>query len=132
MKSGAPSFSHDQRATILELLRQAGPQGVKREYLIYERHWSQCGTRVFELQKMGYKIRSEQRAGDRYVTYVLCGEPSQEKPLPTYLPKGPDPRQGTLANSADWFERATGKRRAAVAPEKYTVDLPLFDLAVRR
>jgi hypothetical protein len=131
MKRGAPSFSNDQRTKILELLREAGPQCVKRETLIFERHFTQCGTRVFELQKMGYDIRSEQRVGDRYVTYALYGEPENEKPLPTYLPKGPDPRQGTLANSPNWYERQTGKPRAAVVPEKSTADLPLFDLAVR-
>jgi hypothetical protein len=131
MKRGAPSFSNDQRTKILELLREAGPQGVKRETLIFERHFTQCGTRVFELQKMGYDIRSEQRGDDRYVTYVLYGEPAQEKPLPTHLPKGPDPRPGTLANSVDWFERATGKPRVVVPEKSTTDDLPLFDLAVR-
>ena len=123
MKRGAPSFSHDQRATILDSLREAGPRGVKRETLIFERHFTQCGARIFELQKMGYDIRSEQRSGDRYVTYVLYGEPAQEKPLPTYLPKGPDLRQGTLAKSPDWYERQTGKPRAAVMPN---TSMPLF------
>jgi hypothetical protein len=129
VKRGAPAFSHGQRARILELLRQAGPQGVKREDLIFHHRYTQAGTRVFELQAMGYDIRSEQRSGDRYVTYVLHGEPAQERPLPTYLPKGPDPRQGTLANSCDWYERATGKPRSITQPQ--ADDLPLF-AGVRR
>jgi hypothetical protein len=111
MRRGAPAFSHGQRAKILELLRQAGPQGVKREDLIFHYHYTQAGTRVFELQQMGYNIRSEQRGNSRYVTYVLHSEPEREKPLPTYLPKGKDPRQGTLANSSDWYTQITGRPR---------------------
>jgi hypothetical protein len=120
MKRGTPSFSNDQRTKILELLREAGPRGVKRETLIFAHHFTQCGTRIFELQKMGYDIRSEHRGGDRYVTYVLYGEPQKEKPLPTYLPKGPDPRQGTLANSSDWYEKQTGQKRPGGQPRPFS------------
>ncbi len=41
---------------------------------------------------MGYQIRHESRDGERYVTFVLVGEPDEPKPLPTFKPK-----------SADWY-----------------------------
>jgi hypothetical protein len=74
---------------------------------------------------MGYAIRHDLEPGARFVTYFLVSEPEEEKPLPTYQPKGPDPRQSTFANSDDWFERQTGKPRGAVR-QSLNDDMPLF------
>ena len=109
---GRPAFSDSQRDKILELLRAAGSQGISREELIFHHRWTQCGTRIFELQNMGYVIRSEDRGG-RYPTwYILEGEPLDLKAIP---------------DNADWYTHVTGKPR----PQQGT-DLPLFDVVMRR
>jgi hypothetical protein len=96
---GAPQFAGDQRAEILRLLREAGPQGVSKAVLIFEKHWTQAAARVWELEQQGYGIRHESRDGERFVTFVLVSEPHEPKPLPTYKPK------------TDWYERTTGQSR---------------------
>ena len=96
IQRGRPDFAATQPDEILRLLREAGPRGVSKAYLIFEKRFTQCGARVFELQQMGYAIRSEQRDGERFVTYILEGEPLQLKPLPP---------------GADWYTRQTGKPR---------------------
>lgn len=107
---GRPGFAATQREEILGMLRAAGPSGISRAVLIFEKHFTQCGARIHELQQMGYVIRSEQREGERYVVYVLVSEPLELKPLPEFLPE---------RSSGDWYERQ-GKRRPT--------GLPLFDL----
>ena len=103
---GCPEFGDSQRNEILGMLRRAGPAGVSRSFLIFEKHFTQCGTRVFELQKMGYVIRFEDRGG-RYPTwYVLVSKPLRPQAIP---------------NSADWRERQTGEPRPRAID-----DLPLF------
>jgi|SRR5215469_8895025 len=104
---GRRAFCDSQRDKILELLRAAGAQGVSREELIFRYHWTQCGTRIFELQKMGYVIRSEDRGGRYPMWYVLEGEPLDLKAIP---------------GETDWYTHVTGKPR----PEQQT-GLPLFD-----
>jgi hypothetical protein len=101
-KPGRPSFAGDQAAKILELLREAGARGVSKELLIFQCGFTQCGARVFELEKRGFKILHEMRPGDRYVTFVFKSEPDE-----------PDRDE---KSDADFFEdrRGTG--------------LPLFDL----
>jgi hypothetical protein len=109
---GRPAFSDSQRDKILELLRAVGSQGVSREELIFRQRWTQCRTRIFELQTMGYVIRSEDRGG-RYPTwYVLKSEPLELKPIP---------------DESDWYARAASKPR----PPQGT-GLPLFDAMVRQ
>jgi hypothetical protein len=112
MKRGAPSHAPAQRDNVLQLLREAKArsQGLRRDDAIFQHRITQVGTRVFELEGMGYVIRHEQEPGARFVTYFLESEPEKVKPLPTYLPKGPDPRQGSLTNSSDWYEREHGPR----------------------
>jgi hypothetical protein len=92
---GRPVFADDQRSKILDLLREAGPRGVRRDSLIFEHRYTQCGTRIFELDQQGYIIRHESRPGEQYVTYVLEGEPLELKPLPA---------------GADWYECEYGPR----------------------
>ena len=104
---GRPAFSDSQRDKILELLRAAGSQGISREELIFHHQWTQCGTRILELEKMGYVIRSDDRGG-RYPTwYVLEGEPLDLKAIP---------------DDTDWYTHVTGRPRP---PQ--TTGLPLFD-----
>jgi hypothetical protein len=126
-KQGPPrGFGDSQRNEILTLLRQAGPAGVFRSFLIFERHVTQCGTRVFELQKMGYVIRSEDRGG-RYPTwYVLESEPLEKKhSLKTQAAKsnneGRQKRQQCPAESASAIAKSPLRDKS----------LPLFD-AVRQ
>ena len=102
LRPGAPGFAGDQRAEILRLLREAGHRGVSKAVLIFDKRYTQAAARVFELERMGYQIRHESRDGERYVTFVLVGEPDEPKPLPTFKPK-----------SADWYERTTGQPRPA-------------------
>ena len=94
---GRPDFADSQRRRILELLRQAGSEGVSRSDLIFKHRFTQCGTRIFELEKMSYKIRHEMKPGQHYVTYFLESEPEQETHLSTYQPRAADPRQCTFA-----------------------------------
>jgi hypothetical protein len=81
-----------QRGHILALLREAGPVGVSKAFLIFEKRWTQCGARVFELEQAGYRIRHESREGSRYVTFVLIGEPTPAAPV-----QEQQPTQGTFA-----------------------------------
>ena len=74
-RRGCPAFGESQRNEILSMLRQAGPAGVSRAFLIFEKHFTQCGSRIFELQKIGCVIRSEDRGGRYPIWYVLDGEP---------------------------------------------------------
>lgn len=98
--------AHGQRAAILELLREAGEAGVSRATLIFLYHMSQSASRIFELRKLGFRIRTEDR-GDPYVWYVLLE---------------PEPRLNPRPN-ADWYTRATGRER----PKEADDDLPLFN-----
>ena len=107
---GRPAFADDQRSKMLDLLRVAGPQGVRRNALIFERRYTQFGTQIFELEQQGYVIRHESRSGERYVTYVLESEPLELKPLPAV---------------ADWYEREPGPRPSEKT-KLQTPGLPLF------
>jgi hypothetical protein len=78
---GQPAFASSQREKTLELLRAAGPRGVSREELIFRYRWTQRGTRIFELERQGYKIRHESQPGQRVVFYVLESEPLELRPL---------------------------------------------------
>lgn len=109
---GRPAFVGTQRSEVLRLLREAGPAGVSRAELIFERRITQCGARVDELKQQGFEVVSELREGERYVRYVLKGEPLELRPLP---------------ERADWFECQAGKPR----PGENT-DLPLFSSGGQR
>lgn len=88
------------------MLRDAGPDGVSRSELIFGKHFTQCGTRVDELKRLGYVVESVQREGERYVRYVLKAEPETPHRPRTY-------------KQHEFFE---GRRKTG---------LPLFDLDVR-
>jgi hypothetical protein len=91
---GRPAFAASQRGKILALLRAAGPHGVSREELIFRYRWTQCGSRVFELEAMGCKIRHESRRGQRLVFYVLESEPLDLLADPDcFALTPPEPRQ---------------------------------------
>jgi hypothetical protein len=108
-KIGPPAFAESQRAEILEMLKAAGPAGVSKAELIFTKHWTQCAARIFELERMGYKIAHVQRSGDRLVRFILESEPLELKP----------------PNSSDSYERTTGKARTTGDPGSVP-DLPLF------
>jgi hypothetical protein len=122
-----PAFAGGQREAILKMLRAAGAQGVSKEILLYEKHWSQAAARIFELERLGYRISHVLLASEKYVRYILLDEPEHEEPL-SNQPREADPHQGSLANSPDWYTRESGRERQ----EEPTPDLgPLFDEAVR-
>ena len=98
---GRPTLAASQRDKILALLKQAGSEGVRREDLIFQYRWTQAGTRIFELEQMGYKIRHESRVGERLVVYVLESEPLKLKPLP---------------EGRDWYEAQFGARPSPKKP----------------
>jgi hypothetical protein len=112
---GRPAFAASQREKILELLRAAGPRGVRREALIFQHRWTQVGTRIHELEQMGYRIRHEVRPGERFVVYVLESEPLELRPLVK------------PAHSHD----DSGQSPKNTDPQANSV-LPLFDSVVRR
>jgi hypothetical protein len=109
IRRGRPAFAATQRQEVLRLLREAGPVGVSRKELIFERHFTQCGARVDELKRQGFVIASELREGERYVRYVLLGEPLALKPI-------------TERNRGDWFVESTGQSR----PTQTATCGPLF------
>jgi hypothetical protein len=117
-RRGAPAHASAQRDDVLRLLREAKArgQGLRREDAIFTYRITQVGSRIFELERMGYSIRHDLEPGARFVTYFLVSEPEREKPLPTYLPRGADPNQRTFANSPDWYERQTGQERPSSVP----------------
>jgi hypothetical protein len=81
---GAPGFAETQREKILKLLRESGPAGVSRQELIFQHRYTQCGARIDELKRQGYRIESELRPSEKFVTYVLREEPPEPRPLPTF------------------------------------------------
>ena len=113
-----PAHSAVQRDRVLRLLYEAKSrgQGLRKEDAIFTFRLSQVAARIHELERMGYVIRHESEPGQRFVTFFLVGEPECEKPLPTYQPRGADPRQASLANSPDWYVRTTGQERPAPGP----------------
>lgn len=121
--NGAPSRTRSHYARILTLLRERGPAGVLSSELydnpqLYGRS---PRNRVSEMRQEGCLIETVP-AGTSVVRYVLIRDANGAPP--TQNPPRP--------KSRDWYERATGKPRTAVVPEKSTTDdLPLFDLAVR-
>jgi hypothetical protein len=130
-RRGAPSHASEQRNDVLRLLREARVrgQGLRKEDAIFQYRITQVAARVHELERMGYVIRHELEPGARFVTYFLVSEPEQEKPFPTYQPKGPDKRQQDFSASPDWFERQKNQPRPSSSPN--AGDLPLFEGAKR-
>jgi hypothetical protein len=88
-KTGPPGHTSAQRNDVLRLLREAKArgQGLRRDDAIFQHRITQVGTRIHELERMGYVIRHDLEPGARFVTYFLVREPGQENPLPTYQRK---------------------------------------------
>jgi hypothetical protein len=107
IRRGRPEFADSQRDKILNLLRCAGGAGVSREDLIFNHRWTQAGTRIHELEKMGFAIKHISLSGQRFVRYVLVSEPEKITPLATF--------DRSVSDCCE--QRATG--------------LPLFDLVVK-
>lgn len=111
-------FSIDRKAIqsekILALLREAGPRGVSKQFLIFELGLTQASARIFELESRGHRIRHEKRPGEHFVTFVL--EPSADSPVV------PGPAPSNPAHPTDWFETQTGKPRSGGDP------IPDFEL----
>jgi len=95
-----PAHASAQRDEVLRLLREAKArgQGVSRADLIFQYHYTQCGTRIFELERDGYKIEHRQIPGQCYVTYFLLAEPGE----------------------GDWYEQQTGKKRPGWQPRPFS------------
>lgn len=82
---GPPAQAGNHRQKILALLRAAGPTGVLNT-LLYEKVCKRPPSRIFELRRMGYTIRTI-REGDSIFRFVLVAEPAVVKPMPSYEPK---------------------------------------------
>jgi helix-turn-helix protein len=95
-RDGAHAERSHQRSTILQLLRNAGPDGVSKAHLVFERHFTQAAARIWELEKQGFQIKHQSRDDSRYVYFVLVSEPTEPQP-----------------KTADWYEETTGKPRPA-------------------
>ena len=108
---GRPAFVETQCDEVRDALVAAGKDGVSRATCIFEMHITQVGARVDELKRMGYAIHSESRESERYVRYVLDGDPVELRPL----------QQG-----ADWYEARFGPRPSEKPPKEDVDDLPLF------
>jgi hypothetical protein len=118
-----PVFGESQRNEILSMLRRAGPAGVSRAFLIFEKHFTQCGSRIFELQRMGCAIRSEDRGG-RYPTwYLLESEPLELRPRqdPRSAETNRGQYQASKNNKAGMTASESGQNRSR------NCELPLFD-----
>ena len=113
------------------MLRGAGPRGVRREELPYVHRWSQEGTRIHELERMGYLIEHALEPGQKFVTYRLISEPASEKPLPNFESKQQSPQAAFCESSGDWYTRQTGHTRPQLPQQDFS-DLPLFSNSERR
>lgn len=106
---GRPEWASSEEDWILDLLRDAGEGGISREYLIFTCKSTQCGRAINSLEKRGYVIEHVNFADEKYVRYILRGEPLKENP-----------------GSDDWYAQATGKPRPSRKPQDESDDLPLF------
>jgi Helix-turn-helix domain len=122
---GRPEFADSQREKILRLLKRAGRSGVRREDLIFHYRWTQAGSRIFELEKMGYKIRHESRPGERLIVYVLASEPLEPKPFQVWKPEksGYRHKSGASGEQSLASENVQNRSRDGL--------LPLFDTVKR-
>jgi hypothetical protein len=120
---GHPPFADTQRADILRLLREAKGRGdgVRRADLIFQYRYTQCGTRIFELEEQGYEVRHEIEPGQRYVTYFLVSEPEQPKELPRFAPRpSANPQEQTAdlqpvqTSESDYMRREREDRERAM------------------
>ena len=76
---GIPPFAGGQREEILRLLRDAGPRGVSKEFLLYEKRWNPAGVRIHETEAAGHVLLD----GERYVRFILVElEPLHNSPAP--------------------------------------------------
>ena len=99
-----------QREYIADLLRQRG--SIPKLELITGtcgRLISQAAARIFELEKLGWKIEHRRTEGSRFVTYVLISEPSISEPSTE-----PSTQLSLLANAprttSEFCERERGVR----------------------
>ena len=82
---GPPAQAGNHRTKILAMLRAAGPSGVVNT-LLYEKVCKRPPSRIFELRRQGYTIRTI-REGESVFRFVLVAEPASVKAVPSYEPK---------------------------------------------
>jgi hypothetical protein len=110
---GRPPFADSQEQTILDLLLEAGPHGVSKKFLVFERHFTQASARIHHLEQRGFKIRHEMRPGDTYVTFVLESVPERETAAPTDRPAAtPSPKPPDRRSRFELSHRADVEREA--------------------
>ena len=125
-KANRPKFTGEQAGKILALLREAGSKGVSKRHLIFDLHYTQAAARIHELEKIGFIIRHEKRPGDGYTWFVLEKESGQSSENSAVLP-APAEAPVASSNSADWYERETGRPRPVEGPREDLSGLPLFE-----
>jgi len=104
--------ARSHKENLLAVLKARGESGVLSSVL-YD-SWEKFGrsprNRISELRRDGFSIRTDQ-VNTSTVRYVLLADRGEQ---PATAPR-------------DWYEKKTGKPRAAVVPsESTTDDLPLF------
>lgn len=124
-RSGPPAHVGTQRERVLQLLRQAGPDGIRRDTFIFAHGITQPGARVAELLEEGFVISSRRaQPDDSFVTYYLEREPEVRKQVPRYTRK-----QKTFKDDGgtDWYVRLKGEPRPSGLSEPPPGKLPLFE-----
>jgi hypothetical protein len=104
---------------LLRRLREAGASGVTTAELIAEKSFGlRPPNRIGDLRRAGHLIetRRERHGVFRFVLIRESENPIEQRPAKK------KPRQTRFSDSADWYERATGKPR----PSGEASGLPLF------
>lgn len=84
-QTGPPGFVPTQKAFVLDVLRQAGSQGISKDQfregthpLLHGRKVTEIAARVCELEDEGYFIEHP-KGRARLVLYILRGEPTEPR-----------------------------------------------------
>jgi len=125
---GRRAEHEDGAQRLLGRLREAGAGGVTTAELIRERHYGlRPPNRILDLRRAGHSIetRREPHGVFRFILIREAENPIEPGPAKKKV------TQDKFSDSADWYERATGKPRQRVSTDSRerpldTSDLPLF------
>ena len=113
------SNRHNQRSRVLRLLLDANGRWVPLPQIL-DLQISQYGARIFELRGLGFaienKLATDPKTGKRHSWFRLLKFPPKADPVLLA-----DRREQLATEPRDWYEKKTGKPRAAES-----TTLPLF------
>ena len=106
-KQGPPSYASAQALRVLDILRQ-NPQGVSREKFLTPVRLggfgiTQAGARINELEAVGFIFEHRHNPGEKFITYVLRGEP-QEPRKPVQSEPMPAQKSESMPEQRGMFE----------------------------